>query len=64
MTDQKILTTDEVAELLRVHRVTVEKLRDREEDPLPAMPMGRIYRYDREEVLAWAKRQTVRGAAG
>lgn len=44
-----VMTTDEVAEMLRVTRRTVERLN------IPYMKIGRLRRYMREDVLTYLR---------
>lgn len=46
-----VMTAEEVAELLRVSRPTLRKLI--EKDGLPAIHLGRLWRFKRSAVLAW-----------
>ena len=57
----RLLGTNEVAELLRVHPKHVYRLLKR---GLPAHRMGSEWRFDRDEVLAWARGDDDRGAEG
>lgn len=49
----EILTTREIAKLLRVSPITIRKLI--REDSLPAHKMGRKYVYLRTEIMEWIK---------
>jgi excisionase family DNA binding protein len=52
-TNSTILTTDEVASLLRTTRSTVyEMIR---QGTIPAQKVGRAYRFSQEAVLAWLR---------
>jgi len=51
---REVLTAEHVAEMLEVHVRTVAKLVVR--DGLPAHRLGREYRFNRAEVLAWLDR--------
>ena len=54
MTDERpseVLTGDEVAELLRVTKRTVERLN------IPSVKIGRLRRYLREDVLDYLRRK-------
>ena len=63
MTEQTILTIDEVASLLRLSRRSVYELtsaRGRERmkhNPLPVLRINSTIRFVREDVLAWITRQ-------
>lgn len=63
MSEQTILTIDEVASLLRVSRRSVYEMtssrgRDRfGSNPLPVLRLGSTIRFVREDVLAWINRQ-------
>jgi len=53
-----VLTAEHVAEMLEVHVRTVAKLVIR--DGLPAHRLGREYRFNRAEVLAWLEERSTR----
>ena len=55
MTEGKLMTPEQVADWLQVHRGTVYRWID--EGKLPALKVGRVYRIPRDEVLAMVKRQ-------
>jgi excisionase family DNA binding protein len=55
MPDEPMMTPEDVADWLQVHRHTV--YRWIEEGRLPALRIGRVYRIPRAEVLAMVKRQ-------
>lgn len=55
MIDETMMTPEDVAEWLQVHRHTV--YRWIEEGQLPALRIGRVYRIPRAEVLAMVKRR-------
>lgn len=57
---RKLLTEEELSELLRVSRDALAKFRRDREDPLPFMMAGRRYLYDEAQVLKWATRQARR----
>lgn len=57
---REVLTAEHVAEMLEVH-VTVAKLVIR--DGLPARRLGREYRFNRAEVLAWLEERSTRPGA-
>jgi excisionase family DNA binding protein len=50
----KLLTIKEVAEILDVHPATIARWRD-EENPVPYIKVGRQYRFEIENVMAWLK---------
>jgi hypothetical protein len=54
------LTTEEVAEMMRVSSRQVIRLTDPESaDPLPCLNLSpRVWRFRRDRVLAWMERQT------
>jgi excisionase family DNA binding protein len=56
--ERDVLTAEQVADMLAVHVKTVAKLVVRE--GLPARRLGREYRFDRGEVLAWLAERSVR----
>ena len=49
----KLITVTEVAEYLRVKRSTVYEWA--KEGKIPAAKVGRLWRFDREEIEAWVK---------
>ncbi len=55
---QEVLTAEKVAEMLDVHVRTVAKLVVR--DGLPAHRLGREYRFNRDEVLAWLRERSTK----
>jgi excisionase family DNA binding protein len=55
---REVLTAEHVAEMLEVHVRTVAKLVVR--DGLPAHRLGREYRFNRAEVLAWLEERSTR----
>jgi excisionase family DNA binding protein len=61
----ELLTVRQVAELLQVPVSWVYgRMRKRSLERLPAYRLGKYWRFDREEVLAWvARHQTNREAA-
>jgi excisionase family DNA binding protein len=61
----ELLTVEQVAELLQVPRSWVYgRMRKRSLERLPAYRLGKYWRFDRSEVLAWVSRhQTNREAA-
>jgi excisionase family DNA binding protein len=58
---REVLTAEQVAEMLEVHVRTVAKLVVR--DSLPAHRLGREYRFNRAEVLAWLEGRSTRHGA-
>lgn len=52
---QNIITVDELATLLGVHRITV--YRHLKESKLPGFKIGRVWRFNREEVSHWIAQQ-------
>lgn len=54
----RLLTSDEVADLLKVTRNTLERWRREGEGP-PAMKIGRQVRYDENELQTWLKRHAL-----
>jgi excisionase family DNA binding protein len=58
---REVLTAEHVAEMLEVHVRTVAKLVVR--DGLPARRLGREYRFNRAEVLAWLEERSTRHGA-
>jgi excisionase family DNA binding protein len=58
---REVLTAESVAEMLEVHVRTVAKLVVR--DGLPAHRLGREYRFNRAEVLAWLEERSTRHGA-
>lgn len=62
-TDDKLMTTTDVADLLQVPAETVKRWRAMRKGP-PALLIGRHVRYTRAAVLKWAAEQSYRvGAA-
>ncbi len=61
----ELLTVHQVAELLQVPVSWVYgRLRKRSQERLPGYRLGKYWRFDREEILAWVTRhQTNREAA-
>ena len=55
---ETLLTVKEVAELLRVPVSWVyDRVRKRSLDRLPAMRLGKYWRFREEDVFAWLRRQ-------
>lgn len=52
---QNIITVEELAALLGVHRITV--YRHLKESKLPGFKIGRVWRFNREEVSSWIAQQ-------
>jgi excisionase family DNA binding protein len=60
----RLLTVSEVADLLHVPVSWVYgRTRKRSLDRLPGYRLGKYWRFDREQVLAWVERQAEREAA-
>jgi len=55
-----LLTTTEVAELLRCSKSHVRTLRLRAHDPLPCRDLGGVVRFRADEVEAWIENQQLR----
>lgn len=53
---QQIITVQELATMLGVHRITV--YRHLKESGLPGFKVGRIWRFQREEVSHWMQQQS------
>jgi len=49
----QILTTAEVSELLRLHKITVCKMAKL--GKLPSIRIGRVFRFDKELIEKWMK---------
>ena len=54
----RLMTKDEVADLLRVRPSTVAELARRLRDPLPSVRVGRSRRYQLEAVERWLAEQS------
>ena len=53
--EEKVLTLEEVAELLRVHPITIYRLlRERR---IPAFKIGSEWRFNRESIEKWISRR-------
>lgn len=50
-----IMTLDEVRKYLKVHRSTVYRLA--EEGKIPASKVGRVWRFKKESIDEWLKKQ-------
>lgn len=50
-----IMTLDEVRKYLKVHRSTVYRLA--EEGKIPASKVGRVWRFKKESIDSWLKKQ-------
>lgn len=60
----ELLTVQQVAELLQVPVSWVYgRLRERSLQKLPGYRLGKYWRFDREEVLAWVARHQANGEA-
>lgn len=55
----RVLTLEEVAELLRVHRSTVYRLLRKRE--IPAFKMGADWRFNEASIESWIKRREAGG---
>lgn len=53
--EQTIITVEELAALLGVHRITV--YRHLKESKLPGFKIGRVWRFNREEISSWIAQQ-------
>lgn len=53
--EQTIITVEELAALLGVHRITV--YRHLKESKLPGFKIGRVWRFNREEISNWIAQQ-------
>lgn len=49
---EKILDTEEIAELLKVSRQKISNLID---EGMPKILIGKVYRFDKDEVIDWLK---------
>ena len=57
---ERLLTVEEVAELLRVPRSWVyERTRQRSPNRIPGFRLGKYWRFRESDVLAWLERQRV-----
>jgi excisionase family DNA binding protein len=61
VTDDRLLTADEVAELFNVPASWVRE--HTRNGRIPSVPLGRYVRYSREDVLEWLAEQRRGGAA-
>jgi len=60
--EMTILTTNEVAEMLRLHPMTVCKYAAA--GKIPCIQLGRVYRFRKEDIETWLrKKMTVNEAA-
>lgn len=50
--EKEILTKQQLAELLQVTERTIDRLR---EEGMPFFKVGKVIRFEREEVLKWLK---------
>ena len=58
---EKFLTTDELAEALKVPKSWVySRTRERGEDTIPKLAVGKYYRFHLNEVLEWLKKREER----
>lgn len=55
----EFITVEELAETLKVHVRTIQRLVERKE--LPALRIGRQWRFKREWVTEWLERNTING---
>ena len=61
---QELLTPEELAERLKVPTSWVyEKRRPRCKNPIPAVPLGKIVRFDWDAIVAWLEKQVAEDAA-
>jgi predicted DNA-binding transcriptional regulator AlpA len=61
----ELLTPEELAERLKVPTSWVyEKRRPRCKNPLPAVPLGKIVRFDWSAIVEWLEKQVAEDAAG
>ncbi|WP_081690456.1 helix-turn-helix domain-containing protein [Conexibacter woesei] len=51
--DQRLLTAQDVADLLAVPRSSIYEYARRQENPLPSIPVGRHRRFHRPDVETW-----------
>jgi excisionase family DNA binding protein len=51
--DQRLLTAEDVAELLAIPRSSVYEYARRQHNPLPSIPVGRHRRFYRADVESW-----------
>ena len=59
-TDDRFLTIQDVADLLRVNVTWIyDRLRRRTQDRIPAFRLGKYWRFRRAEVLAWIEAKKV-----
>jgi hypothetical protein len=62
---QELLTPEELAQRLKVPTSWVyEKRRPRCKNPLPAVPLGKMVRFDWDAIVAWLEKQVAEDAAG
>lgn len=54
-TGPELLTTDEAAQVLRVHPVTLAAWRSTGKHELPFVRLGKAVRYRREDIDAWLR---------
>ena len=50
----QIMTTKEIAKYLKLHEITICKLS--KEGKIPAIQIGRVWRFDKEVIDAWIAR--------
>lgn len=55
-----VLTTAQACELLQFERHALHALCHARKNPLPHLRIGRIYRFERDAVLDWARRNASR----
>ncbi len=58
---RKILTVSELADHLQVHRITIYRLL--KSDHLPGFKIGRVWRFDLDEVSSWMASERTSGAS-
>ena len=58
--DDRILTLGEVSSYLKLHKATVYKMA--QTGKIPALKVGKVWRFKREKLEAWLERQEDRPA--
>lgn len=59
----EILTTNELGHLLKMTKCGIKGARYQKSDPMPFLKIGRSIRFERAEVLKWARRQAKRSVS-